>query len=261
MYSHSSARIIFISAWALLALGLSVWLTDSNQSLFLWLNEKAQYLPQFFWSNLTFSADTLFAVSLFLLVGSFKPELLSRGFILVIVGGLFVHLAKAGFDASRPAAVLALDEFTIIGPTLIHHSFPSGHSFTALASAGLLMLSSRHLGLSIALLVWGLLGALSRVAVGAHWPLDVTVGAGTGLLFVLLVILIEYQLPKLSSSHAFKTIAAILYTITTVYLIFHDSGYPYTYWLNILLGLSAIGISVWKLWWPVGVAIRRELRR
>jgi phosphatidylglycerophosphatase B len=68
------------------------------------------------------------------------------------------------------------------------YSFPSGHSFNAFLLAGILSFSAYRLSgkktrlLSLIPLFWAALVGLSRVALGAHTPLDVSVGAGVGLL-------------------------------------------------------------------------------
>jgi phosphatidylglycerophosphatase B len=68
------------------------------------------------------------------------------------------------------------------------YSFPSGHSFNAFLLASILAFSiykSEHRKIKYLYfipLLWALLVAISRVAVGAHSPLDVSVGAGIGLI-------------------------------------------------------------------------------
>lgn len=76
------------------------------------------------------------------------------------------------------------------------YSFPSGHSFNAFLLAGILafgIFQSPNRGLKYLCFIpfaWALLVALSRVAVGAHSPLDVSVGSAMGLTvsFILLSI-------------------------------------------------------------------------
>ncbi|MBA4054431.1 MAG: hypothetical protein C0490_06955 [Marivirga sp.] len=84
--------------------------------------------------------------------------------------------------------------FRDIDPRILDHwvdeagySFPSGHSFNAFLLASILAFgiyqSDRKVKyLYFIPLLWALLVALSRVAVGAHSPLDVSVGAGIGLI-------------------------------------------------------------------------------
>lgn len=72
------------------------------------------------------------------------------------------------------------------------YSFPSGHSFNAFLLATVFAFSLYTAGRKqfhkyYALpFVWAFLVALSRVVIGAHTPLDVSVGAALGLLISLL---------------------------------------------------------------------------
>jgi len=68
------------------------------------------------------------------------------------------------------------------------YSFPSGHSFNAFLLAGIIAFGIyqntpiRRRWLCVIPLVWASLVALSRVAVGAHSALDVSVGSAMGLI-------------------------------------------------------------------------------
>jgi phosphatidylglycerophosphatase B len=68
------------------------------------------------------------------------------------------------------------------------YSFPSGHSFNAFLLAGIIAFgiyqntSKRRRWLCVIPLLWASLVALSRVAVGAHSALDVSVGSAMGLI-------------------------------------------------------------------------------
>jgi phosphatidylglycerophosphatase B len=68
------------------------------------------------------------------------------------------------------------------------YSFPSGHSFNAFLLAGIIAVGifqntpKRRRWLCVIPLVWASLVALSRVAIGAHSALDVSVGSAMGLI-------------------------------------------------------------------------------
>lgn len=72
------------------------------------------------------------------------------------------------------------------------YSFPSGHSFNAFLMACILAFSLYHSkravvkNLYILPLTWSLFVAVSRVAIGAHSALDVSFGAGMGIIVALL---------------------------------------------------------------------------
>lgn len=60
------------------------------------------------------------------------------------------------------------------------HSFPSGHSTTAVAIGVILFYSLSNRWLAWLALIWGALVCISRVYVGVHWPSDVLAAAGLG---------------------------------------------------------------------------------
>jgi membrane-associated phospholipid phosphatase len=157
--------------------------------LFLHINAASAAVPAPVWSFLTLLGDTsiLFAVLSPLLL--WRPQALMACVAAVPAGGLASVLLKRLFEQPRPAGVLDPAQFQIIGPVLSHHSFPSGHSITAFAVAGAL-LATLSPGAGAQRRAWAAAGVLalaaavgfSRIAVGAHWPLDVVGGALTGWL-------------------------------------------------------------------------------
>jgi membrane-associated phospholipid phosphatase len=80
----------------------------------------------------------------------------------------------------RPAAVFDAAQITIISAKLTAHSFPSGHTVSAFSFvvAWLALLGWR----ALPIVVIAALAGFSRIAVGAHWPVDVLAGAMIGLL-------------------------------------------------------------------------------
>lgn len=68
-----------------------------------------------------------------------------------------------------------------------YHSFPSGHTITIFAMITVVILvlvpkiqSKTHLSLIVGCFSFASLVAISRVAVGVHWPLDLVAGATLG---------------------------------------------------------------------------------
>ncbi|HET8748300.1 MAG TPA: phosphatase PAP2 family protein [Ramlibacter sp.] len=104
-----------------------------------------------------------------------------------VVGALSTHAVKWLLAVPRPAGTALLPQLHVIGAAFrAPVSMPSGHALTAAATAALLCLVVPG---SRAALRWLLAGAavaisVSRVVVGAHWPSDILVGAGMGLLAV-----------------------------------------------------------------------------
>ena len=241
----------------MLSSALLLWLSNANQTLFLQWNHAGGMLPDWLWANLTLVADTLFAVAVLLIAACYRPLLLTQSLVLLILGAVFVHFFKNTLDVARPAAVLSHDSFTIIGAVLKGHSFPSGHSFTALSCAGLLWLNNKRLSAGLLILLLGLAAALSRAMVGAHWPLDILVGGAFGLLFACLSVALVNRFQWLQA-HGWKLLSALLLTLASGYLAFHEDGYPFTDPLAIAASLVAVITALVKIWLPFARLLRQQ---
>ena len=155
-----------------------------NQSLFLWLNAACTALPDWLWACLTITGHTSVAFALLglLLLPKIKqPGVITGLFVAALLGGVVSVAAKEFFQVLRPPAVLAEGQFHLIGHKLDLVSFPSGHTLTAFGVATLLILGLQLRGWRLAgVLALASAIGLSRIAVGAHWPLDVLGGALLG---------------------------------------------------------------------------------
>lgn len=93
-----------------------------------------------------------------------------------ILGTLLAQILKRSCRRERPN--LRIEGFTALSENPDHFSFPSGHTTTAVAVAVALLDQGVLLG-PLAMSFAGLI-AISRVYLGAHYPLDVGVGAIIG---------------------------------------------------------------------------------
>lgn len=181
---------VFFALAALLAWAIAVY----NQELFFLINGLSQQVPRP-WQPvmaqglhlLTSLGDGVFVVLIVTLFvtrpGRYLPAdsvFFVLGLVSYLVSGAVVQGIKRLADLPRPLAELGFDQVYHVGEILRSHSFPSGHAAAAMALAGVLFLAARSKGAKVAVLVAGMVVALSRVAVGVHWPIDVFVGGVLG---------------------------------------------------------------------------------
>ncbi|HEX4511167.1 MAG TPA: phosphatase PAP2 family protein [Burkholderiaceae bacterium] len=172
----------------------------ANLAFFHVVNDLGRNAPAL-WSDLSVAGLGLAAWIYLTFEAQDRPVVVARLFWILLVGGLVIQAIKHGFPQPRPLAALGPGALTVVGGELKTHSMPSGHSALAFAMLGLMAhaparsaRAPRAIGAPSALawpalLTWGVLAvgiAMSRMSVGAHWPSDVFVGAGLGLVFAAL---------------------------------------------------------------------------
>ena len=171
-----------------------------QKDLFLTINGHLSKFPvlQF---NLTQLGDVLIFFPLLTVFMVYSPKLWEG----LITSALLSLIVSAGlkklFHVPRPAAMFDNDTFVIIGRTLTGNtSLPSGHSIATFVVITTLLFAfmpdkSRHKIIWTFLLpALGLLIALSRVGVGAHYPFDVLIGSTIGFIVAVLGIRINARL-------------------------------------------------------------------
>jgi len=150
------------------------------------------------------------------------PRLLWAWLCAVPFGVLFARLGKGLLESPRPAAVVDDRLFRLVGEKLEVASMPSGHTLTAFAVASSLYFALDARDRSRCAWLWLLAAAvgLSRIAVGAHWPGDVAVGAGLGVLAGMLGNLLWYRLgPAYGQPQNWRLRALAMVLLATVYVL------------------------------------------
>jgi membrane-associated phospholipid phosphatase len=222
----------------LLAATVLLVATASNVPVFRALNSERH---QAFWSAVTFLGDTAAALAFALLAARRLPRLVWAIVPAALIATLWVHGWKKTYDEPRPLAVLERSEVKVVGPELRYGSFPSGHATTAFAAAGVAILGLR-LGLAWGLLLAGIaaLVAVSRVVVGAHWPLDVLAGGFGGWCAAALGIAIADRW-RFGLRPAVQGIATLVFLAAALMLLGgYDGRYPDAGWLARVIGFCAI---------------------
>lgn len=165
---------------------------EIQKSCFYEINSALSQFPEVIY-NLTQIGDAMVFLSLIGIFIVLAPKIWEAAVPAALFSLLFSKLFKSLFSVPRPAGILDQDSFHIIGKTLVgFSSLPSGHSITVFTFLTVLMFGfmPKELGKKIAwfaLVVFvGLIVALTRVGVGAHYPLDVVSGSITGYICGLL---------------------------------------------------------------------------
>ena len=154
----------------------------SQKDIFSISNNALQILPSEIWHNITYLGDALILIPLLSFICLINTRMWAAMFGAVPLAFSLSYLGKNFFAIPRPAAVLEHQQFTIIGETLTAYtSFPSGHTitiFTAISAMVFVLLREVKISeqgktywIYISLMVATVV-AISRVAVGAHWPVD-----------------------------------------------------------------------------------------
>jgi len=123
------------------------------------------------------------ALSAFFFYGFYRVTGVKETDTMVLIAGAavfstaLVHLLKNIFARERPFK--GLEDVQVLGPVLCFSSFPSGHTVSAFALAVVLAVKFP----ALAFLFYGVafLVGISRIYVGAHYPLDVSVGSLVGI--------------------------------------------------------------------------------
>jgi membrane-associated phospholipid phosphatase len=232
--------------------------TNSQVSFFVKINHNLQFLPQTTWNNLTYLGDALILFPLLSFLVVKNPQALAAMFGSIPLATILSHVGKSVFSIPRPAAVIDHNQFTIIGNALTSNtSLPSGHTitiFTAVTAVLCVLLINKkmrrpYLYASI-ILGLALLIALSRVAVGAHWPTDLLLGAILGFYGGLSGAFLTYQYKAWWAwlAQPSLTVSATLLIFPAVLIAFLlDNEYPHLFviWLSIIMA-GFISVQVFR---------------
>ena len=219
---------------------------------FLAINHYLSKLPVF-WLNVTSVGDALVIFPLLSFLIIIYPQAWAALFGALPFATLLSVAGKKIFAVPRPAAVLDHNLFTIVGDTLTaHNSLPSGHTITVFAAVTAILgallpfpENKRHYlwllaGLSVATFI-----SLSRVAVGAHWPLDVVFGAIFGYLGGISGVILTQRFKawwQWIEEPRFRYISSIIILILTLASLVQVVNHPYPgtgiIWVSIVSGMA-----------------------
>lgn len=232
---------------ALAALGLA--LSGADQALFLGANRLAAVLPAGFWAGLTNLGATLAALCLLAPALVWCPRWVASALLAIPLAVLYTQALKWTLAVPRPAAVLDPAEFHVIGEILKTKAIPSGHALTAFALAGVVILHSSaamRRRIAGAVLVSATLVGCSRVAVGAHWPLDVLLGALGGWLSAVVGVYWAERAGFWRHPGGIRWMAWLMLACAAA-LALQNLGYPQGVWAQYLMVAWGAGGALWAL--------------
>ena len=172
-----------------------------QKNLFYFINSKYSQFPTLIY-NLTQLGDALIFFSFIGLLLIYVPKIWETLLTASIVSALLSAVLKNLFSVPRPAASFDTTTFTIIGNALSgHSSLPSGHSITVFTGLSIFMFAfmpkkiNYKMLWSLGIVCLGILLVLTRVGVGAHYPLDTMIGGIIGYISALIGIFINRKYP------------------------------------------------------------------
>ncbi|OGP54968.1 MAG: hypothetical protein A2Y65_02600 [Deltaproteobacteria bacterium RBG_13_52_11] len=195
-----------------LAIGLKVqmeYLLTLDRAAFLWINNQwaTPYLDIFF-PIITWLGNGWIIISMVVIFFALKRPAFLRQHLpwliaVMLLGGLCIFALKKMIPRPRPLSDFApLIEagkvhIHVLGQQLWYRSFPSGHAQTAFAAGTYLSLLLPRWTLLFLSLTMGV--GLSRIYMGAHFPLDCIIGGLIGAVLALGAWLVRKKVLKPSA--------------------------------------------------------------
>ncbi len=198
-----------------------------QKNCFYFLNSKLSQFPSIIY-NLTQLGDTLIILSFLTIFILYIPKIWEALIPATIISAIFSVVLKNIFLIPRPAAAFDNNSFVIIGKTLSgYSSSPSGHSITVFTILTVLLFAFMPQKFVYKILwffftiIIGLMLVFTRVAVGAHYPLDVITGSIIGYISGLIGIFInqKYKIFTWINNKKYYPIFIVLILICCISLI------------------------------------------
>ncbi len=245
-------RQVPLWVWALPALLLiasaPLWLHWYEPAMFLAINQACLLVAAPLWTGLSMLGNAWAILGLTAPLIVLAPRLLWAWLCAAPFAIVFARGGKALLYSPRPAAEVDNAQMRIVGEVLHNVSMPSGHTLTAFAVASGIYFSlppERRWRYGW-LFVLAAGAGLSRIAVGAHWPGDVAVGASLGLLSGMLG---QWLLVRLKPKHLLPTawslrLVALLLLAAVYYLLAEELDFEENHLMQGVLAVLAIASLV-----------------
>jgi membrane-associated phospholipid phosphatase len=235
-YSKLKPSLFFLPLLFLMAIVLFLYTQQAlsadkyvqiQKNWFYFLNAALSKYPNIAY-NLTQLGDELIFLSFLTIFILRAPKIWEALLSASIVSAIFSILLKNIFDVPRPAEALDNNSFVIIGKTLTgYSSLPSGHSITIFTILTVLLFACMPKNFFykmiwvLLIIITGLMLVFTRVAVGAHYPLDVIIGGIIGYISALIGIFInrKYNIWIWINNKKYYPIFIVLFLVCGIVLI------------------------------------------
>lgn len=239
--TFSSAWFWAIPAFALTAM-LIIGVTGSNRPLFLFLNHLFYFKPEDIWINITLYGDAGMVMVMMLPLVQKNPEIIVKTFIAAIIASLFIHGFKEFYPVLRPPSIFTPDVMHQLGNQFQHASFPSGHATAPFTLACMIIFMIDNVKVRSAVLFYASIIALSRIATGVHWPMDILGGMFFGWFSAYLSMRF---FPVTGNNLIAQRIIVIILLLAVIHLVFlHEYGDVEARFLEVLTPIICLILSL-----------------
>lgn len=184
---YKENQTFFLGYFFLLLIAVIILLVNTKEAGFILLNPYHSDFLNFVFEGVTLLGDGLFTVAFCVVLLFVKKRYLSFiVFLSFATSGIITQVIKDFVIEARPAVFLEKTKYPyFINHVTLHnfHSFPSGHSTSAFALVSIIAFAVEDKKYAIPLLLLATIISYSRIYLGQHFLLDVSVGSFLGVLF------------------------------------------------------------------------------
>lgn len=201
---NSKYRFYSIS-YAILSLFLVIviYLTHTNQMVFLKINSLHFILPDFIYKSINYVTDPhhyILLVSLVAITYIWKRKFLVNVVIICLLYLLIFSAIKHLLPEARPFVVFNPMSINLLGYNPMdnaadYHSFPSGHVGNIaifIFTFNLLFIKNKNV-IQLIMLFLIVVTAFTRIVSGMHWPIDVLTSGFIAYLIVWFGLIIKFK--------------------------------------------------------------------